>query len=782
MKFSFNWLKEYIDFSASGGKITPEKLAEFLTDYSFETTITRINADINADKRGHIRENQRDNPRKSAQVEDIGENLRANLRKSTYILDADIPPNRISDAANYLGMSREIAAILNSRLLKVKDLKIKSKKSNLKTKNFLSVKIEEPKLCRRYVGKIIFNVKVGQSPLWLKERLELHGMRSINNIVDAANFIMLETGQPLHAFDYDKLTRINADIKRINMDSSADARRLNICANLRGNKRQLAKIVARRAKKGERITTLENEEKILDESVLVIADGKEPLAIAGIKGGKKAEITEETKNIILESANFSAENIYLNSRKIGIKTDASLRFEHDLDPYVADFAIERLADLICKLAGGVASGDTIDVFPEKPKLVILDFDYGRFEKFAGFSMPIREILKFFERLGFQSKQVIVKNKKKYLVAIPGRRRDILIQEDLYEEILRLYGYNKIPAINPVGAIAGAPLNEKVLFKNKVFNILISAGYSEAYNYSFLGQRDADMLMRFNGADMLAELENPLAEDKKYLIPNLFFGLLKNAKDNFRYFDNARIFEIGKIFRRDTNIRTHTNDTNKIKEERKISGIVAIKKPVAKNALFFEIKGLIEAIFEKNGLDKDDYSFRDDLNLPDSVSGFFDDQKNAAALSPEGVYLGCFGEISKEMIRYCDIDGQAAAFELDFEKLLKLAQEEREYTPLPVYPSVIRDVSMIVNHFTRVDDVLNVIYKAGAKFVEDVDLFDIYSDEDRINEKRMLPEGKKSMAFHIIFQAGDHTLTDEEVGLEMSKIISALKNQLKAEIR
>jgi len=427
-----------------------------------------------------------------------------------------------------------------------------------------------------------------------------------------------------------------------------------------------------------------------------------------------------------------------------------------------------LANLIYELAGGEVASDIIDVFPKKPRPVVLDFNYEKFVKFSGFEIKPEEIASIFKKLGF----VFDKNLKKCKVKIPTYRRDILIIEDLYEEILRVYGYDKIPSISPKWPLIAASFNENILFKNKISGILTSAGFNEVYNYSFIGEKNVSSKIYLTDINILVELRNPLAEDKKYLRPSLIFNLLKNASDNFRYFDNVRIFEIGKIF--------YWN--KEIKEENKISGLAAFKKLPGKDDLFFEIKGIVETILERNGLDRDDYSFRDNLPLPISAAKLFDLGKNAVLVSGNNAVLGYLGEIKKEVLQYYDINGAVAAFELDFEKLLKEVEEEKEYTPLSIYPSVIRDISLLVDSDIRVDDVLEVIYGAGAKLVEDVDLFDIYIEDSLIEGKRILPQGKKSMAFHIIFQADDHTLTDKEVGEEMGKIIALLKEKLGAEIR
>ncbi|HAQ05730.1 TPA: hypothetical protein DCP13_02970, partial [Candidatus Azambacteria bacterium] len=337
MKVSFNWLKDYIDI-----KIPLPKLVDLLTTRSFEV----------------------------ATVEKVG---------SDYVMDIEVLPNRAHDCLSHIGVAREISALLETKL-KIKETKVKEDKKS-SVKNYLAIKIEEPELCRRYVGRVILGVKVGPSPKWLKDRLEAIGQKSINNIVDAANYAMFEYGQPLHVFDLDKIESENS------------------------KPRISKKIIVRKAKKGEKIITLDTETYDLNENVLVIADERELLAIAGIKGGRKAEIDKNTKNIILESANFEPANIRRTSRALGLRTESSLRFEHEISSRLAEVAIERLAELIAAVAGGKIAKGKIDEYIKKPIPYFIAIRPCEVEKILGTEIQEKEIVEIFKRLGFEAKKI-----------------------------------------------------------------------------------------------------------------------------------------------------------------------------------------------------------------------------------------------------------------------------------------------------------------------------------------------------------------------------------------
>lgn len=610
------------------------------------------------------------------------------------ILDIDVLPNRAHDCFCHLGIAKEISAVLKIPLKMEVPPKLKILKR--KAEEFLKLEVREPSLCRRYLAAVMLNVKVGPSPSWMRERLLAAGQKPINNIVDAANYVMLEMGQPLHAFDMDKLNPV--------------------------------KIIVRKAKDGEKITTLNNKDFKLDETMLVIADNHEPLAIAGIKGGKKAEIeksaSRRTKNIIIESANFEPTNIRLTSRKLGLKTGASAGFENEISPNLAPLAMQRVIALIQKTAGGEIVAGKIDYYPKKLPASRLFFKTSDVLRRLGVNIPEKEIVSILRRLGFE----VQKAKGTFNVVAPLERLDLTIKEDVIEEIARIYGYEKILSQAPEGSLIPAKRNENYFYENVVRDILVGAGFSEVYNYSFtkIGK---------------VEIENPIAVDKKYLRMNLWYGLRINAAQNSKYFDEIKIFEIGKIF---------LKAGEKVIEKNALAALIFYKNPKKPTEALDEIKGILKMLFSKLGIS--DFWFTE-------FSGSGDFPKIA------GIKIGN------------DVIGRlySNAFEIDLEKLISIATEEIEYRPISKYPAVMRDIAILVPSKTRTEDVLDVIENAAGPLLADTDLFDIYEGEK-------LGQDRKNFAFHLIFQSDKKTLSDKKIKGLMDKIINALEQKQGWEVR
>jgi len=683
MKISYNWLKEYVKNLPK-----PEKLADFLTMHSFEVE----------------------------GIEKVG---------NDYVLDIDVLPNRAHDCLSHIGIAREVATVSSLRF-KVPSLKLSEDRS-LKTGDFVSVEVKDSELCPRYTARVITDIKVGSSPKWLRERIEAVGQQSINNIVDATNYVAFEIGQPLHAFDAEKLTG--------------------------------KKIIIRRAKKGEKITTLDNEKCDLDNDVLIIADSKDPIAIAGIKGGKKAEIDKNTKTIILESANFNLHNVHKSSRKLGIATESSLRFEHGLDPNLASEAIDRLAGLIQKIAGGKITKGMIDVYPIKLRPRKIGVGLFKVNNLLGVKISETEVIKIFDLLGFKVEKKI----DRLLVEVPTRRLDIEIPEDLIEEVGRIYGYEKIPSKPPLGILVSAKPDDLRSLRNKVKDILEGLGLSEVYNYSFIGEEDLKKLKQ--SPKNYIELENPLSVDLKYLRRDLIIGLLKNTRDNFRHFGEGRLFELGKVYLKD--------------EKMMLAGIIWRK--TNERELFYEIKGIVDGLLNKLGISNQWY---DDVKATSEWGNkAFWHSGISAEIKIGNEEIGFVGAINPEILSKFGINpakigkagGSAAAFNLDFELLLKLINEELIYQHPSKYPAVIRDIAVLVNRGDRVADVLNVINSVGGELVRDVDLFDMYEGGE-------MPRNKKNLAFHIVYQSDERTLTDKEVDKIHNRIVREVSKRMGWEVR
>lgn len=631
-----------------------------------------------------------------AEVEEIKK------RGTDFTFNIEIKPNRAGDCFSHFGVAREIAVFLN---LKIKEPPIKSlSDKKIESENFIKVRIKEKKSCLRYTAGVIKGFKVSSSPKWLAERLKVCGLRPINNMVDVANYVMLETGQPLHAFDGEKL---------------------------KGKK-----LVVRLARNNETMAALDGVKYHLSKDVLVIADSEKPMAIAGIKGGKSAEIDGKTKVIVLESANFNSEVIRNGSQKLKLKTDASLRFEHGLDPNLTEFALKRAVFLMQNIAKEKTAWGLIDIYPKKilPKKIILDLNY--VSSLLGIDIPEFKIKKILSALGFKT---ITRKAKSLEVEVPTRRLDVNLPEDLIEEIGRIYGYEKIPAVFPQVALIPPQKNEEIFWENKSKDILKSAGFIETYNYSFLPSGQG-----------LIELKNPLSREQKYLRDSLIPNLSKNIQSNKSQNnpgEEIRLFELGKIFQKPK------------KEKKTLTGIISGENK------FYETKGVADLLFRGLGInniwytdygaDADD--FRSDwLHL-----------KKCAKIKVDRREIGFLGEMKKEP--------KAAVFELDFEMLQKLASEEQEYRLFSRYPSVTRDLAVLVPLLTKVEELSNIIETAGGALVRNVDLFDIYEGEE-------LPEGKKNLAFHIIYQSDDKTLISDEVEKIHQKIIKALEKNIKWQVR
>ncbi len=679
MIFSYNWLQSY--FKKKLPK--PEKLAEILTMRSFEIE----------------------------EVKKTGKDWR---------LDIDILPNRAPDCFSHIGIAREISAITglnyqDSSLILGENIS----RPNGKTKDFVSIEIKDKIACSRYTARVITDVKVGESPKYIKERLKVCGLQLINNVVDAANYVMLETGQPMHAFDLDKISG--------------------------------KKIIVRKAKKGEKIITLDNNKYDLAQDILIIADEKSPLAIAGIKGGKNAEIDNKTKTIVLEAANFEAKTIRKARQKLKLQTDASLRFEHCLDINLTEQAINRAACLIQEIAGGKITQGLVDFYVKKvlPKTIKLDVAY--VEQLLGVKISKKEVIKILKSLGLNPAKSGIKLKI-LNIEIPTFRLDLSIQEDLIEEIGRIYGYERIKPVFPLAVLIPPKRNIDCFWQKKVKNILKETGFTEVYNYSFVNEKDISVYQSNKHKTAVIELENPLSAEQRYLRPCLISNLLKNIQKNQKLFNEIKIFELGKVFR--SGIKTG------VEEKRMLTGILT------GDDMFYQTKGIIDSLLNKLGISNVLYN-----NCKELIHC----SQKCAEIKINGKGIGILGEISAEILAQLDIEKKVCVFAIDFEKLQKHCSEEIMYQPISLYPSAVRDLAVLVPREIKVVDVLNKINIAGKKLVRDVALFDIYEGEE-------IQEGKKNFAFHIIYQAENRTLTSKEIDIIQDKIIKTLEKDPEWEVR
>jgi len=646
------------------------------------------------------------------------------------VLEINLPANRYSDAASHIGIAREVAAIFGGRFNDPVQTIV-----NLPSgRGLITVAIEDPKRCPRYAARVFDIPVIKPSPVWIQKVLKTCGLKPIDGIVDLMNYVMLETGQPLHSFDYERL---------------AD----------RGKGKG---IVVRRAKRGERFETLDGQHCMLEPADLVIADTEKALAIAGIKGGKNSGVERGTKRIVVEAANFGGPDIYRSSRRLKLPTEAAMRFMHDISPALVDWGLDRATELLVGM--GATLVDSVDVYPKPVGDEVIEFDPERYERLIGAPIAPAQVRKYFTALGFTleplmnadsnadkrgGKNIRVNQrsnprKPAFLVRVPAWRTDIGTQEDLIEEAARLFGYNALPSEPPAVSIRPAVEDDAIILKDRARTLLASYRVDELVSSSFLGAADLAGHVptegMFSAPERTVEVENPIAEDKRYLRPGVLPLLIAAARHNSHSFDVVRLFEIGKVFSR----------TKSGVDEELALGIVLAAKDEPK--LIFELKGLVDSFLKGLGLDE----------------FFFNEGKEQLRIEVGRAVLGNIRPMHLER-RWV-----AAVGELNLNKVLALAEGEREYRPLPKYPAVVRDVSFLVGRDVRVGDIFAAIQNVSPVIVGDVDLTDEYTDEKL--------GGKQSLTFRIVFQAEDRTLTDVEVNREFQKIVAAVRKKFRAEVR
>ncbi|HCP08481.1 MAG TPA: phenylalanine--tRNA ligase subunit beta [Candidatus Moranbacteria bacterium] len=659
----------------------------------------------------------------------LGNEVSEELKLEDNIFEIKVLPDRAHDALSHVGMAREICA-LEGRTFKYDSKKLPSKKGKK-----LTVEIKDKNLCPRYMGAIIENITVQDSPAWAKNMLKKLGLKPINNVVDATNYVMLELGQPLHAFDASQIANRESQIE----------------------------IIVRRAKDGEEIKILDGSIKKLTKDDLVIADHKKALAIAGVMGGEGSGITAETKTVIMEAANFAAASIRKTKTRLNLQTDAAYRFEKDIDPNLAELAMARVLEII-KMFGG-ETVELSDVYPKEvaPWKIKLDLDY--INNLLGEKIEKKAVSKILESLGLR----VAGYGSQITVTVPTFRIDLKTQEDLIEEIGRVYGYEKIAAVAPKADIQVAPANEKRSFERQVKNILVGNGFSEVYSYSFYSAQDAG-LAQFGTIKHL-ELQNPMNPEQALMRVSLIPNMLKNIRENLKNFKDFRIFESGRVY--------WSNGSVLPRERRMIVGAVVLEKD-KKAENFYAIKGYVDNILNRLGIENQYYDDFDATPVETFDSLWHAGRRGeikidgpAYAEASAGKHdhpIGFLGEINPIVLVDFDIHKRVAMFEFDLDALQRDVKIEKEYKAIRKFPTSTRDLSMIAAEKIKVSDIQKNIKKAGEKLILDVQLFDVFEKD-----------GKTSFAFHIEFGA-DRTLESKEVDETMQKIISALESNLKLEVR
>ncbi len=629
-------------------------------------------------------------------------------KKNDWVIDVNILSNR-PDCRSHIGLAREIGAILGYKPNFYKIKPVASKKL-VAAKSMVAVEVKNPEICPRYTAMVMVGIKVAKSPDWLARRLEACGLRSINNVVDATNYVMLETGQPLHAFDWDKLQ--NA-----------------------ASKTKVKKIIVRLAKKGEKLESLDGKIYNLTPEILLIADETGPLAVAGIKGGKRAEIDSQTAAIVLESANFNPKSVRRAGRALGLATDASTRFEHNLDPSQTLEVCRRVCQIVEKVAGGQILAGAADKSGNLPKSKKIILNLEKAEKILGRPIQSAQVKKHLEALGLAARKVGAVNIE---VLIPARRSDINFAEDLVEEIGRIAGYDLVAPQIPCGPITPPQKNYFWQWKNKIKDAMICAGYSETRNYSFISDNDCQNFA-IDGK-MLLEVANPVNADLRFLRPTLLVNLLKNICKNH---DHRQLnqFEIGRAFAQ-----------NKRDEPVMLAGF-------SKAGDFWQVKGALEFVFQKLGIAKVEF-------LPLAEPRDYFDGKQSAKIVAGKKEIGAVGMVSPAIAKNLVIE-PLMVFELSVDAMAELASEKIEYQPLSFHPEAGRDISVDMPVETLAADVAGAIKSADdLKLIENFEIPDapyVYPD------KKI-----KNILFRFHLRAKNKTLDAKEIAAWQEKSIAAIE--------
>lgn len=635
------------------------------------------------------------------------------------IIEFEITPNR-PDCLSIVGMARETAATFNKKLM-FPQIKTINEVDDIKD-YIESIEVCK-KLCNRYYARVIKDVKIKESPLWLQTRLMEAGVRPINNIVDITNYVMLEFGQPLHAFDLDKL---------------------------KGNK-----IIVRQARNGEKISTIDDIERTLSSSNLVIADEENPIAIAGIMGGIDTEITETTKTVLLESANFNDKSVRLTSKKLGLRTEASARFEKGIDPNLCETAAERVCQLVEETKSGVVVKGNIDIYENIKKEKAIRLRPEKANNLLGTNLKLDEMADYLERL--ELKTSIDGNDLK--VNIPTFRLDLDAEVDLIEEIGRLYGFHNIPTKPLVGVLTRGekPIGRPV--EDKAKSVLQGMGVNQAMTYSFISPKAYDKIEVKVDSELrnYIKLINPLGEDYSVMRTTLIPNMLELLGRNYNYgVKECSVYEIGNIF---------------IPKELPIKQLPIEKKMLSigmyGNVDFYNIKEVVEALFERLGIK--DLEYQREENNPT-----FHPNRTANIIY-DGESIGIIGEIHIDVLENYDIGTKVYIAHLDFDKMVNIANIDRKYKPLPKYPAIMRDIAVVVDRDVLVGQLEKLIWKYSEGLIEKVELFDVYVGDQ-------IPEGKKSAAFSITYRSFHGTLKDDEVNAIHQNIIKNLEDEFDAKLR
>jgi phenylalanyl-tRNA synthetase beta chain len=659
----------------------------------------------------------------------LGTSMREVLGLEDWVIEIDITPNR-PDCTNILGIAREVAGIVGA---KVRYPEFNVEEADVGITDQASVEILDPDHCPRYVARVINGITIGPSPFWLVDRLAGVGVRSINNIVDITNYVLMEMGQPLHAFDLDRVAE--------------------------------RRIVVKTAGEGERFITLDGEERIMGPEMLMICDGKKSVALAGVMGGLNSEIMPTTTDVLLESAYFNPVSIRRTAKTLGLSSEASFRFERGIDPTGCALAADRAAALMAELAGGKVAAGIIDVNPKPHRPVTVSFSYSRCNAFLGTDIEPDQMAKALSGIELEPRG----DGDRVEVDIPPFRVDLTRDVDLYEEVARLVGYDEIPVSLPTKKGDAEPEDPSRRVRTEISETLQGLGLSEVINYSFISS-DFREKLDLPGDDprrSAVRIINPLSEEQALLQTTLVPGLLDSLRRNqsFQVMDLG-LFEMGKVF-------FEQAGQDLPDEKFAVGGLLSGKRAditwsrKSDETDFYDIKGLVENLLESLNISNPVFT-------PDAVPAYYD-QAVAASVSAKGLILGHLGKLSDQAADAFSLKAVPYIFELDLEALLEIRSETRSFQALPRFPAVSRDQALVLERSADAGQVLDFINDLNEELLVEVSVFDYY-------EGRQLKQGLKSLAFRFLYRSPDRTMTDEEVSGIHQNIIDQVLKAFKAEIR
>jgi phenylalanyl-tRNA synthetase beta chain len=643
------------------------------------------------------------------------------------VFEIGVTPNR-PDCLSHIGVAREVAAIFDAKMERPVPV---LKESDTQTDKVAKIVIEDPAACPRYTARVLQNVTIQESPKWLQRRLKSVGLRPINNVVDVTNYVLMETGHPLHAFDYDLLAKHT--------------------------------IIVRSAQAEEKFRTLDGKERTLRTDTLMICDGEKPVAVAGVMGGLNSEISWNTKNVLLESAYFSPVSIRRTSKYLGLNTDASHRFERGADPEITQYAVDRAAVLIQETGGGEICKGVIDVYPQEIDPPIVPIRIERTNALLGTTLTESMISELLKKIEFK---IDKKEGDTLRIRVPTFRPDVEREADLIEEVARVYGYDNIPE-QTVSSVDFASFQISTDLTDILRDWLVGGGFNEIVTNSMQDPKFARL-----GNEAIVEIKNPLGVEMSVMRTSLIPGILQTIRHNqFHGNENLRIFEIGHVFHQSDVSDPRILVGNIIEEERVAIALVGnvhldTWNEPARSADIYDVKGEVETLFKKISLDKHRFiSYSTEKTLSESC----------ITVEISNTYAGFIGVIRDDVAKMFDVEGSVFVAELNLDLLKQHRNPHHKYHPVPKFPVIRRDLAFVVDRKVQVEDMINQIKTSGGLMLRQVRLFDVF-DDDRFGV------GNKSIAFRLEFLSEERTLTDKEIDASVEKIVTDFARVFNAGLR